>query len=104
MSVWVEYWLFTSVYHGIPSLGQSSKRRMTRLPQMDLEMKNSTSEGDSLVSVTGGNSELAARESRKIISEWILEIPYIDAWRVYLQQQVVLPGLALAWLFFTVLR
>ena len=104
VSVWVEYWLFTSVYHGIPALGQSSKRRMTRLPQMDLEMKNSTSEGDSLVSVTGGNSELAARESRKIISEWILEIPYIDAWRVYLQQQVVLPGLALAWLFFTVLR
>ncbi|XP_057458238.1 solute carrier family 40 member 2-like isoform X2 [Lotus japonicus] len=103
VSVWVEYWLFISVYKGIPALGQSSLRRMTRFPRRDLEMKNSTSEGDSLLSVTDSNTELADRESWNKISEWISRIPYIDAWRVYLQQQVVLPGLALALLYFTVL-
>ncbi|KAJ1419271.1 MFS transporter superfamily [Sesbania bispinosa] len=103
VSVWVEYWLFTSVYNGIPALGQSSRRKMARISHSDLERNNSTSEGESLLSVTGGNSELADRRSRKSFSEWISQIPYIDAWRVYLQQEVVLPGLALALLFFTVL-
>ncbi|KAJ1416306.1 MFS transporter superfamily [Sesbania bispinosa] len=103
VSVWVEYWLFTSVYNGIPALGQSSRRKMARISHSDLERNNSTSEEESLLSVTGGNSELADRRSRKSFSEWISQIPYIDAWRVYLQQEVVLPGLALALLFFTVL-
>ncbi|KAH1266307.1 Solute carrier family 40 member 1 [Glycine max] len=104
VSVWVEYWLFTSVYHGIPALVQSSQRRMERLIQCDMEMNNQTMEKDSLLPVTDDGSELADRKARKKISERILEIPYIAAWRVYLQQEVVLPGLALALLFFTVLR
>lgn len=103
-SVWVEYWLFTSVYNGIPALGQSSQRKMARLSQGDPERTNLTSDGDTLLSDTGDDSELAYRKSRKKFSEWISEISYIDAWRVYLQQEVVLPGLALALLFFTVLR
>ncbi|CAJ2656118.1 unnamed protein product [Trifolium pratense] len=106
VSVWVEYWLFTSVYNGIPALCQSSQRRMERLSlQSDLERNNSTSEGDSLLNVTGDgdSSELADGKGRKTISEWITKISYVDAWRVYLQQEVVLPGLALALLFFTVL-
>lgn len=103
VSVWVEYWLFTSVYHGIPALGQSSQRRMARLIQCDMEMNKQTMEKDSLLPVTDDGSELADRKGRKKISERILEIPYIAAWRVYLQQEVVLPGLALALLFFTVL-
>ncbi|KAH1162858.1 hypothetical protein GLYMA_01G128300v4 [Glycine max] len=103
VSVWVEYWLFTSVYHGIPALVQSSQRRMERLIQCDMEMNNQTMEKDSLLPVTDDGSELADRKARKKISERILEIPYIAAWRVYLQQEVVLPGLALALLFFTVL-
>ncbi|KAK2428259.1 iron regulated [Trifolium repens] len=46
VSVWVEYWLFTSVYNGIPAnLSQSSQRRMERLSsESDLERNNSTSE------------------------------------------------------------
>ena len=104
VSVWVEYWLFTSVYHGIPALDQSSQRRMARLLQCDQEMNTLTSEEDSLLPVTGCSSELADRKWNKKISEKISEIPYIAAWRVYLQQEVALPGLALASLFFTVLR
>ncbi|XP_061375830.1 solute carrier family 40 member 2-like [Gastrolobium bilobum] len=102
-SVWVEYWLFTSVLNGIPALGQSNQRRMARLSQSDLKRNNPTLEGESLLSGTGGNSELADRKSRKSLSQWISDIPYIAAWRVYLQQEVVLPGIALALLFFTVL-
>lgn len=104
ISVWVEYWLFTSVYNGIPALGQSNRRRTARLLQSDPERSKPTLEGDSLPSVAGCNSELADRKSRKKISEWLLEIPYIAAWRVFIQQEVVLPGVALALLFFTVLR
>ncbi|BAT97541.1 hypothetical protein VIGAN_09100900 [Vigna angularis var. angularis] len=103
VSVWVEYWLFTSVYEGIPALGQSSQKRMARFLQCDQEMNNLTSEEDSLLPITECSSELAGRKWNKNISEKISEIPYIAAWRVYLQQEVALPGLALALLFFTVL-
>ncbi|KAK2432582.1 iron regulated [Trifolium repens] len=105
VSVWVEYWLFTSVYNGIPALCQSSQRRMERLSsESDLERNNLTSEGDSLLNDTSGDSsELIDGKSRTKFSDWISKISYVDAWRVYLQQEVVLPGLALALLFFTVL-
>lgn len=102
VSVWVEYWLFTSVYNGIPALRQSSQRRTERLLQSDLERTNSNSEGDSLLIDTSDSSELVDGKSRKF-SEWISKISYVDAWRVYLRQEVVFPGLALALLFFTVL-
>ncbi|XP_027905884.1 solute carrier family 40 member 2-like [Vigna unguiculata] len=103
VSVWVEYWLFTSVYEGIPALGQSSQKRMARLLQCDQEMNNLSSEEDSLLPVTECSSEFADRKWNKKISDKISEIPYVAAWRVYLQQEVALPGLALALLFFTVL-
>ncbi|KAK7349734.1 hypothetical protein VNO77_07354 [Canavalia gladiata] len=103
VSVWVEYWLFTSVYYGIPALGQSNQRRMARLLQSDVERKGPTLEEDSLLSGSGGDLELADRQCSKKISEKISEIPYISAWSVYLQQEVALPGIALALLFFTVL-
>ncbi|KAL2337650.1 hypothetical protein Fmac_012096 [Flemingia macrophylla] len=103
VTVWVEYWLFTSVYNGIPALAQSSQRRMARLSQCEQEMNNKTLEEDSLLPVTDDSSKLEDRKCRKTISEKISEVPYIAAWRVYLQQEVVLPGLALALLFFTVL-
>ncbi|CAL0329579.1 unnamed protein product [Lupinus luteus] len=103
ISVWVEYWLFTSVYSGIPALGQSNQRRMARILRTDLKRNEPTMEGDSLPFVTVDSSELADRKGEKGFAEWISEIPYIAAWRVYLRQEVVLPGAALSLLFFTVL-
>ncbi|XP_020236846.1 solute carrier family 40 member 1 [Cajanus cajan] len=103
VSVWVEYWLFTSVYNGIPALAQSSQRRMARLSQCDLQMNNKTLEEDSLLPVTDDSSKLEDSKCSRKTSEKILELPYVAAWRVYLQQEVALPGLALALLFFTVL-
>ncbi|XP_028767576.1 solute carrier family 40 member 2-like [Neltuma alba] len=103
ISVWVEYWLFTSVYCGIPSLGQSSARRMARFSPSDQEKSEPYSfEGDSLLSHSGETSNLKESKRKKIV-DWILEIPYVSVWKVYLQQEVVLPGIALALLFFTVL-
>lgn len=104
VSVWVEYWLFTSVYNGIPALGESSQRRMARLSQSDQQRSNPTLEEDSLLSVTAGSSELVDRKHSKKLREKISEIPYVAAWKVYLKQEVALPGMALALLYFTVLR
>ncbi|XP_014516018.1 solute carrier family 40 member 2 [Vigna radiata var. radiata] len=103
VSVWVEYWLFTSVYNGIPALGESSQRRMARLSQSDQQRSNPTLEEDSLLSVTAGSSELVDRKHSKKLREKISEIPYVAAWKVYLKQEVALPGMALALLYFTVL-
>ena len=105
IAVWVEYWLFMSVFRGIPALGQSSERRMARILSSNLESSKPASlERDSLLSPADDNSELDNRKWRKKIAQWFLEIPYIAAWRVYIRQEVVLPGLALALLYFTVLR
>ena len=92
LSVWLEYWLFISVYNGIPALQESSHRRLSRTSQTDSEVTKSTSLSHD-------------EQSWKIkITKSISIIPYLNMWRVYLQQDVVLPGIALALLFFTVLR
>ena len=94
ITIWVEYWLFISVYNGIPALGESSQRRVSRLSP-------SVEETENLLSDDGGNSALAEESCVMSIFGWI---PCFDAWKVYWQQDVVLPGLALALLYFTVLR
>lgn len=104
MSVCLEYWLLTSVYNGIPALSESSLRRVSRSlpghldfnPSISHEQKNSLhSDGIAL--------EQSENLWRKIFGS-ISRLPCLSAWRVYLQKDVVLPGLALALLFFTVLR
>ncbi|KAJ9185438.1 hypothetical protein P3X46_005076 [Hevea brasiliensis] len=104
LAVWMEYWLFISVYKGIPALGESSQRKVLRSLHSDHE------EGASLssqkVSLLSQNEESSAMEDkgwRRNLSEWISKAPFIGAWSVYLQQDVVLPGVALALLYFTVL-
>ncbi|KAA3465520.1 solute carrier family 40 member 2-like isoform X1 [Gossypium australe] len=107
ISVWVEYWLFMSVYNGIPVLGiNSSRRRILQVsPSNHVEDTISTSqERNRLVSNDGENSATAGKSFAFKIIDWISKVPYIEAWKVYLQQDVVLPGVALALLFFTVLR
>ncbi|MED6170870.1 Solute carrier 40 member 2 [Stylosanthes scabra] len=96
VSVWVEYWLFSSVYNGIPALKQSNQRRVAKISQSDEKRNEITLEGNS-------SSQVNDRSRSKNFCEWISEMPYVVAWRVYLQQEVVIPGIALALLFFTVL-
>ncbi|OMO84944.1 Ferroporti-1 [Corchorus capsularis] len=101
LSVWVEYWLFMSVYKGIPSLGQ---RRNSETVAADSDHQEITLINDHQVeessSASAGTNYCGC--ATKII-KWASKVPYIEAWRVYLHQDVVLPGLALALLYFTVL-
>ncbi|GAY32154.1 hypothetical protein CUMW_000870 [Citrus unshiu] len=104
VTVWVEYWLFMSVYKGIPALAESSQRRIRR--SMPIDMEQSTSmprERESLLSHDENNAELAEKRWRRKIIDWISNAPCVGAWQVYLKQEVVLPGVSLALLFFTVL-
>ncbi|XP_073149509.1 solute carrier family 40 member 2-like isoform X1 [Henckelia pumila] len=88
-SVFLQYWLLISVYKGIPALKEISERRISRslvreVDEVDFEQPESSRRGT--------------------IIDKFSNTPYISAWKVYIQQEVALPGLALALLYFTVLR
>lgn len=106
ISVWLEYWLFISVFNGIPALGESSQRKITRPSQSDPEgIGASTSqERSSLLSKDENDSDFAKESWITRVIKMVSRMPYVNAWSVYLQQDVVLPGVSLALLFFTVLR
>ncbi|KAB1224514.1 Solute carrier family 40 member 1 [Morella rubra] len=101
ITVWVEYWLFISVYNGIPALGESSQRRLSRLsPGAVGESTLTSQEREILPSHNGSNLAL---DEKTWVMNLLERVPCLDAWRVYLQQDVVIPGVALALLYFTVL-
>ncbi|KAL3617434.1 hypothetical protein CASFOL_037755 [Castilleja foliolosa] len=81
LSVFLQYWLLMSVYNGIPQLKETRKRNI-------------------FSEINESEEQL---EKRTVIDR-VLNAPYITAWRLYIKQdQVVLPGLALALLYFTIL-
>ncbi|PON94365.1 Ferroportin [Trema orientale] len=99
ISVWVEYWLFISVYNGIPALQESSHRRVSKSPsKSDFEERKSTSHDEESSQMKLLEDSLKAKFTKLVSS-----VPYFNAWRVFWQQDIVLPGIALALLFFTVL-
>ena len=105
VSVWLEYWLLTSVFNGIPALSESNKKKTSKISQSDSgESTSYYQEIKSSHSFDGGDSALADNSWKRKMIEWIWNALSISAWTVYLQQDVVLPGVALALLFFTVLR
>ena len=99
-SVGLVYWLFVSVYHGVPALGENVQLR-----------RESASSSAALSS-----SEIVARADEEQrygqdVSDWRVGVtkhlsilPCWDSWAVYARQDVMLPGIALAILYFTVLR
>lgn len=106
MSVWLEYWLFTSVYDGIPALEESSQRRISRLLLRDMGESSSVSQQiESLLPNDDDEDGRLAETSWNVkMFNWFSKFPFVSAWKVYLEQDTVLPGIALAVLFFTVLR
>lgn len=69
------------------------------------ESSTSTSqERRSLLSQDEKNAALAEKSWRRKIITWVSSAPFVGEWRVYLQQDVLLSGVSLALLFFTVLR
>lgn len=106
ISVCVEYWLLTSVCNGIPALRESSQRRALRSLPNSIKIIPSVSHEEESFLDSDKNAVMETSESswwRKIGCQ-VSRIPYISAWKVYLQQDVVFPGFALALLYFTILR
>ncbi|CAF1810472.1 unnamed protein product [Brassica napus] len=101
ITAWVEYWLFISVYSGVPAIAQSNERRILR------SMTNPVEETDAPVSVyivPGTEEGNPPRRSAMLkVFDRVSKSSFVGAWRVYIKQEVVLPGVSLALLFFTVL-
>ncbi|XP_010423693.1 PREDICTED: solute carrier family 40 member 2 [Camelina sativa] len=107
ITVWVEYWLFISVYNGVPAIVQSDERRSLRLSQSQAEERDIASSyyvpllQGTTKDESYGNTQRRSGILR--ILDRISESSFVGAWRNYLNQEIVLPGVALALLFFTVL-
>ncbi|KAF8041964.1 hypothetical protein BT93_A0534 [Corymbia citriodora subsp. variegata] len=101
-SVWLAYWLMNSVYSGIPALRESNRRRKQQIPSDGTKGRVSTLEGGTLhdeASVHGTEEKSLMRRKMNLI----MNSSFMVSWRIYLRQEVVLPGVALALLYFTVL-
>nr|CAB3503378.1 unnamed protein product [Digitaria exilis] len=88
-SVGLEYWLFVSVYNGVPALAAENGRLRA-------------------VDVLPSSPEIAVPAERAVdwrarMTEQLSIIPCWESWVVYVRQDVALPGVALAFLYFTVL-
>ncbi|KAK9124653.1 hypothetical protein Sjap_014255 [Stephania japonica] len=104
LSVWLQYWLLISVYNGVPSLSENNQNKMARLGESDQVTSSPASSTTwALLSDTRNDSDLRTRPWKQKLVEWLLKIPCVNGWTVYLQQDIVLPGIALSLLFFTVL-
>ncbi|XP_019053216.1 PREDICTED: solute carrier family 40 member 1-like [Nelumbo nucifera] len=110
VSVWLQFWLLMSVYNGIPSLSERSQKRITRpRPNDPLEDPSISQVIEALPSHVESGSGAEQKGNRaeqkgnsKLVNR-ILPMQCIEAWIVYLKQDIVLPGVALALLYFTVL-
>ncbi|XP_058110463.1 solute carrier family 40 member 1-like isoform X2 [Magnolia sinica] len=103
VSVSLQYWLLMSVYNGIPALSESSRKKTMNVGVTDpLGSSSDLMETESFLSEEG-ISEVGGNDQNRKIRARILKLPCIDAWLVYLKQEVVLPGVALSLLYFTVL-
>ncbi|CAM8964720.1 unnamed protein product [Rhodiola kirilowii] len=105
ISVWLQYWLFSSVYSGIPALHERSLRKTTsRRSIADPEEGTySYRHMPCFDSQDGRGNSTPSLSMKDMIIKQISEFPCISPWKVYLSQDVVLPGVALALLYYTVL-
>lgn len=101
VSVWLQYWLFVSVYNGIPALSKNSK------------LRRDTAAAVVLPSEIVGPAVVEGQRSRysHMVLGWrvrlVKQLSVIicwDSWVMYMKQEVMLPGVSLAFLYFTVLR
>ncbi|XP_026432012.1 solute carrier family 40 member 1-like isoform X1 [Papaver somniferum] len=103
-SVWLQYWLLNSVYDGIPALSESDEKRKARFEQKDQVERSPSMSTDTkvLVSHLGSTSPFKVYSWRQNI-ERLSKATFLDAWIVYLQQDVLLPGLAVCLLYYNIL-
>lgn len=96
-SVGVEYWLFVSVYNGVPALAESGRLRAAGATAAMLPSSSSSEV------VAPAPAEEAALDWRVRMKQQLSILPCWESWVVYVRQDVALPGVALAFLYFTVL-
>ncbi|KAJ4847858.1 hypothetical protein Tsubulata_000206 [Turnera subulata] len=92
-----------TVYKGFPALAESSQRKLSRLSPGGMEDNISSSAEPT--NMPSQSEEISGNEPnrRKNSAERVSTAPFLGAWIVYLRQHVLLPGVALALLYFTVL-
>lgn len=100
VSVWLQYWLFVSVYNGVPALSEYRQQlRRDTTAAAALPSSEISAPADEEVQRHGQgalNWRVRATNQLSIIPCW-------ESWVVYMRQEVMLPGVALAFLYFTVL-
>uniref|UniRef100_A0ACD5ZZK7 Uncharacterized protein n=1 Tax=Avena sativa TaxID=4498 RepID=A0ACD5ZZK7_AVESA len=104
-SVGLQYWLFVSVYSGVPALGENDRQR--RVPAAAAAVLPSSSEmvgpaADEEVQ-KHGQEEDDASDWKVGVTKQLSRLPCWESWAVYVRQEVMLPGFALAIVYFTVL-
>lgn len=100
LSVWLEYYLWISVYDGIPALSESRQRRRVE-GFINNYLEAPVRELDN-ISIEGTMEQESPTWISKI-TESLSKLFCFDAWIVYFNQDVVLPGISLALIYFTVL-
>lgn len=86
----LQYWLLVSVFKSIPALVERNLQRISK---------------SSLGAALERSSPAEVKDSTSLnLNEKVAKLPFISSWRLYLKQVVVLPGVSLALLYFTVLR
>ncbi|KAH9616963.1 hypothetical protein KSS87_001426 [Heliosperma pusillum] len=88
LSVCLQYWLLSSVYNGVPALHVKDNQKREAVSS---DVPETSTSPQKLVPAERGSIGCCS------------VFPCFGAWKVYLKQEVVLPGLALALLFLTVL-
>lgn len=96
ISVCLQYWLLSAVYNGIPALCMKDQNRKEPPASDPGPSMYVSKDNDSL------SEDTSDRPSTRVFGCFSM-LPCLGAWRVYSNQEVVLPGLALALLYFTVL-
>uniref|UniRef100_A0ACD6AEP9 Uncharacterized protein n=1 Tax=Avena sativa TaxID=4498 RepID=A0ACD6AEP9_AVESA len=103
-SVGLQYWLFVSVYSGVPALGENDRQR--RVPAAAAVLPSSSEmvapAADEEVQKQGQEEEDAS-DWKVGVTKQLSRLPCWESWAVYTRQEVMLPGFALAILYFTVL-
>jgi iron-regulated transporter 1 len=96
-SVGLQYWLFVSVYNSVPALGEN----------VQLRRKSAAALSSSEIVALANEEQRYGEEMsdwRVGVANYLSFLPCWDSWAVYMRQDVMLPGVAVAILYFNVLR
>jgi iron-regulated transporter 1 len=101
-SVGMQYLLFVSVYNGVPALGENVHQRRESATAAEV-LPSSEIFGQANEDVQKHGEEDGS-SWRVRVTKQLSNLPWWESWAVYMRQEVMLPGVALAILYCTVLR